>query len=232
MTTFLLHKKIKCHQNFTSHSQPISQSCHYTEEGTDIELHWTPTNHTNPDLYLLHLNVFLNAHKKVKQKRANLFAGPAVPQEPPALPRDGGWDGDRAEMLPLCAAGQDTCLAHIWLENHSFPPARGDWSCDMEIQGSSAAIWARSTPAAAPEWKAQAVLFKHCPVLRQLFGYHAPGQREMIFTLYPVISGCLRSKAPLSCSVLLSCCSLTPHTSSSCGTAVSWHWLMTCTKPL
>lgn len=57
----------------------------------------------------------------------------AVPQEPPALPRDGGWDED---MLPLCARGQDTCLAptcsSFGSKTTPFLQHQRDWSCEME----------------------------------------------------------------------------------------------------
>lgn len=60
----------------------------------------------------------------------------AVPQEPPALPRDGGWDGFSADMVPLCAHGQDTCLAptcsSLGLKTTLFLQHRRDWSCGME----------------------------------------------------------------------------------------------------
>lgn len=54
-----------------------------------------------------------------------------------------------------------THLQLPWLENHSFPPApKGLKLWNGKVQGSNAAIWARSTQPAASERKIQAVLFK------------------------------------------------------------------------
>lgn len=98
--------------------------------------HWAPLDPNQPHQFCIcYLNGFLNAYKKINQKRANLFAEPAAPQEPPAEPRD----GFRAEMCTLCAHGQDTCLAPTCsspgLETTPFLQHQGTEAVKRKVRG-------------------------------------------------------------------------------------------------
>lgn len=89
-----------------------------------------------------------------------------------------------------------THLQLPWLGNHSFPPAPGDWSCEMKGTGGQCRHLGTIHPSSSFRMKSS-------------IGYQChtrPCEREILFTPYPVISACLRSKAPISCSALLSWC--------------------------
>lgn len=170
--------------------------------------------------------------------------GPGSAQEPPAVPREGGWDGHRADVVPLCPGHlPGTHLQLPWLGNHDSPPApQGLELWEGKAQGSSAGTWARCTQAAASEWKLQPVLFKtpclgshlgtcatQCPCGG---GYYIPSLPCYFWMLKEQRTNILLSSAQLVQEESVRDGSAAhPHTSSSCGTADFWQWLMTCTKP-
>lgn len=103
-----------------------------------------------------------------------------APQEPPAAHRDGGWAGgwDRHQddVLPLCARGQDTCLAPtcscLGLKTTPFLQHRRGWSCEMERYRGAMQPSGQDPPnLQLQNEKYRLSCLKHCPVLRQPAGY-------------------------------------------------------------
>lgn len=159
-----------------------------------------------------------------------------APQEPPAVHRDGGWGGGweryHADVLLLCACGQDTCLAptcsSLGLKTTPFLQHQRDWSCEMERYRG-----AMQPPGQDPSYqqlqneKYRLSCLKHCPLLRQPVGYlcHTPPLWRGILYVrsLPCYFWLLKQQRT---NILFSCAQLVQEKSVSDGSAAHFPHLV------